>query len=464
MHVQASTRRERAALVACVVLALALRLPALWEAPWIDEVWSWGLARSLASWSDVFTPRTSNNHVLVTLWMRVLGDRADFVLYRLPSLVAGVASAALAFRCARREGTLAATCAGALVAVSFLLSAFSTEARGYSIHVAASLALFLAARAWLERRSRGALVLAWVACAAGVLAQLLFVTTFAALAAWIVVRLATRRTRLVDAALLCAVPCATFAAVWFVHARHLVNSGAPPWDGWRVVEHSMAWGIGGPVSAAFALATIVVCAAAVTARALRLARDGRDEWVFLVAITAVVPFVLVALLRGEYLAPRYFLAPLAFVLVALGSASAAAFERGGIARVVACGIVLALCAGNAMHHVAFARIGKSAYARGFALVAAAPSGSVVRVTGNQDFNVGAMVEYFQRAMPSTTRMRYVQGRSLPKDGVDWIVVDAPDLDARAQAALEVGGRRYELAGAFENYGPFGTNVAFYRRR
>lgn len=464
MQPTSSTRRERFALAACVVLALALRLPALFEAPWIDEVWSWGLALSLPSWRDVFAPKTSNNHVLVTLWMHGLGDRPDFVLYRLPSLLAGLASVALAFRCARRDGVLAATCAGALVSASFLLAVFSTEARGYAIHVAASLALFLAARAWLEERRRAALAVAWAACAIGVLAQLLFVTTFAALAVWLLVRVAGRRTSVVDALLLGGAPCANFACVWFVHARHLVNSGAPPWNGWIVVEHAMAWGLGGPARAGFALAAIVGCAAAVAWDARRLARAGRDEWVFQVAITALVPLVLVVLLRGEYVAPRYFLAPLAFVLVSLGRAGAAAFENGGVARIAACGGALALLAGNAMHHAAFARAGKSAYARGFALVAAAGPGPIVRVAGNQDFNVGAMVGYFQRSMPPATRMRHVPGKSIPKDGVDWIVVDAPDLDAEPQPVLEVGGRRYELEGAFENYGPFGTNVAFYRRR
>ena len=46
-------RVEVAAAAALVVLAAAIRVPALFDGFWIDEVWSWTLARRMTSPVDV---------------------------------------------------------------------------------------------------------------------------------------------------------------------------------------------------------------------------------------------------------------------------------------------------------------------------------------------------------------------------------------------------------------------------
>src|SRR5689334_15360215 len=83
-----------------IAVALALRIPAALQEPWIDEIWSWGLARTRAGLLDVFAIESSNSHALNTLWIRLAGDRGSFLVYRLPALVAGVACVPLAARIA----------------------------------------------------------------------------------------------------------------------------------------------------------------------------------------------------------------------------------------------------------------------------------------------------------------------------------------------------------------------------
>lgn len=74
-----------------LLVAALLRGQAVTDGFWFDEVWScWNLDK-LASWSDVFLGlEHDNNHQLCTLWMYMLGDQDNWVLYRIPSLLVGL--------------------------------------------------------------------------------------------------------------------------------------------------------------------------------------------------------------------------------------------------------------------------------------------------------------------------------------------------------------------------------------
>src|SRR5262245_31722885 len=76
---------------------------------WFDEVWSLQLVRERGhSFADVFTNiKHSNNHHLCSLWMRLVGQNASSLVYRLPSVLGSIGTIVLAGLIGLRESRLA---------------------------------------------------------------------------------------------------------------------------------------------------------------------------------------------------------------------------------------------------------------------------------------------------------------------------------------------------------------------
>ena len=65
---------------------------------WMDEIWSLVVfCPRVKSSLDVLTLHHDNNHYLITLWMYLLGPlEKNWIVYRVPSIVAGIGTVALA--------------------------------------------------------------------------------------------------------------------------------------------------------------------------------------------------------------------------------------------------------------------------------------------------------------------------------------------------------------------------------
>src|SRR5205814_3969155 len=97
---------------------------------------------------------------LNTLYLYLLPDSGTWILYRIPSVIAGVTSVVLAASIARRAGEVGAASAAVLVGTSFLMILLASEARGYAAAIAFALLAVWAADRYLatDRRVWGALV------------------------------------------------------------------------------------------------------------------------------------------------------------------------------------------------------------------------------------------------------------------------------------------------------------------
>ena len=154
-----SSRLGIPALAAIVAAGAAVRLLACRGDLWLDEVWTLALLDRVHSPLGILTEmRHANNHVLNTLFAYAVGPLEHDTLYRAPAWLGGVLAIALGARLAwlgdgpirsdRRPAADAsagtrAVWAAAVLAGSYLLVLYGSEARGYSL----SLAFLLAALA-----------------------------------------------------------------------------------------------------------------------------------------------------------------------------------------------------------------------------------------------------------------------------------------------------------------------------
>ncbi|MCY2959464.1 MAG: hypothetical protein NTY35_04800 [Planctomycetota bacterium] len=454
------------AVLAATALAFALRVPALFQDPWIDEVWSWGLARSRSSILDVLTIESSNSHALNTLWIWLLGDQPTFLLYRLPSLLFGLASVPLAARIALRHGRPAAICAAWIVAVSYLSVVYATEARGYALLVLCSLLAFETAWTWLDTGDRRWLAASWACAAVGILAQTLFVVGWAAIALAVVLRIVRegRASRWGRIAAYLGVPVGLFVVWWFVNVRHVFNAGAPPWDLAAVLTETLAWSLGLPVANWSLVLGAVLAAGILVLDARLLASRGDRTWVAQVGVALVGSVATAILLRHEYLAPRYFLVPLAFWSLSLARVLGHFAEVGRAGRVQAASILVLFAAGNLAHAVPFLRVGRGAIGDLVRAMATRSDARPIVVTGNYDFNVGALLEWHRRSLPAGRELVYVPQKQLPPGGPDFAVTDHPHFESEPPTAIRIGTRSYDVVGVSRHAGPSGSDWAVYQRR
>lgn len=381
-----------------VALALAVgvlvRLLAVRGELWLDEAWSVLLVQEAGSPLGLVTKaRHDNNHILNSLWLWLVGPSAQPELQRMPSLVFAIASLVLVWRVGAQARL---GWAGAiwllLCAVSYPAIVVGTEARGYSLAMAAVIALFgLALR--LRAGSAGwrtALALAVVATV-GSLSHAVFIIAFIPVAAWLLLgRVRGRRgwsEPLVWASL--GLPIAVIAALGLFFYRGITIGGGPQAPYVQVILSALSLGFGGqelvasdPQGAALSAGLGLLVAAIAAAEAfLWLRRDGAVA--ALVVCIILAPFVAVAIERPDFILGRYFIISTLFIYLLAAQWLGRLARQGTIGSVLATVLVLGVSVGNLRHSAELVRLERSHFEEAVSamITGAARAGTQVRVGG-----------------------------------------------------------------------------------
>ena len=437
-----------------LLLALILRLPGLGTDFWLDEIWALENVGGIDSALGVFTAiHHDSNHWLISLWMYVVGQDAAFWVYRLPSLIAGVVTVLVAGRLADEQRSDRAI-AMLLVAVSFPLGFYASEARGYGVAACASLASFLCLLRWLATDDRRWLFAHWGVAGVGLLAHLSFVAVLAAEAVFLRAVRTSGRSRVSQPMLPLLGPLVVLIALIVVDLRFLQLGGGPPLDAWRLLAEVGALAVGGPVDvwwtpvlAATALAGVLLAvgAEARTAPAAE-ARSGPAglTWVFHAAVLGL-PVIGALAMRPPFFFPRYFLVSLVFVPMVLASALPRLTQS---ARYAALGLLMLL---NAWSWTEFAGTGRGQYATAMADMVHAAGGAAT-VSSDHHFRNSTVLKFYrQRVGPWAEGLAYVT-----TEGEFFIL-----SDDRAAGPAEACAR-CELVGVYRSSPLSGASWRVYR--
>ena len=468
--------------VLLLLVASALRVMGVYDDFWLDEIWSSRVSGELAYWWQVFThpsARYDNNHPLNTMLMWAQGVHPGWRLYRVPHVLAGVASVAVAAIILRRRGPLEALVGTLLVGFSYPLVFFSSEARGYALVVFFALVAFDALERYLASRGWFSNVVYVVACALGLLAHLTFVYFLAAAVAWSTMRFARERRgggfvawHLLRLHLL---PGASLALLYVVFVRHLTIGGAPTEALFDAVRNALGDLLGAEESPDLAVALILASFLLLVIN-IRTLRAGRDDlWVFLVTVV-VTPFVVVTLqiLIVEARQPimaRYFLVPFAFVLIGWSVLLSDGLRRRGVWRVASASLVVGFVALNLYHTVLFLRVGRGHYHDAVTYMATYPPGRtpppVIVISSDHPLRTGWVLSFYSRFLPPQQQMVIYDDkdptRLAPRTNGPpmWLVFHSP-LHGQPPhgAALD----QYVFDREFPHYGLSGYSWYLYRHR
>ena len=180
-------RRLVIAIFASLALgAVIVRVAGCFAPLWFDEVNTLRFAKAVSSIPDIFRVwHYDAKHHLILLWDWLVGPRAAYFVYRIPSLLAGLALPLLMYRALwRRHGKRTAALAAFFVLVSYHLIDLSCEARGYPLAMAFAAAAYALCDRFLQTGRRAPAMLFALCCIAGFLSHLTFFYVYCGLGLW----------------------------------------------------------------------------------------------------------------------------------------------------------------------------------------------------------------------------------------------------------------------------------------
>ena len=416
-----------AACVVIVALSVSLRARSALNDLWLDEIWSVELVRELHSPVEVFTKtHHDNNHYLNSLFIYFFGQRGNWPGYRIPAVVAGFGSILLAWLIGCRTDKATAFFSMLLVGFSYVMILYSSEARGYSPLIFFCFLCFLILQSFLDRPRWQAAALFSIGAILGIMSHLTFVTFLCASLLWFWIRLRREAfpvgTMVRWSAACYAAPLAFLAILYFVDVRYLQIGGGTPIGVLNGYGATLAWALGGPNL--IWLQTIIgaICVIVLIAALAVVFCRRQDDWIFFIAVIAVMPLTLSFFQHGTLHYVRYFIVALAFMLLLLGRLLGWLFDRGAIGKIVCTISCLLFVALNGWDVAALLKNGRGHISEAMHfMVDNSIQKSPVTFGGDQDFRILFVLAFYSREMMPNQPMHYYEQDQWPAMGPEWIV-------------------------------------------
>ena len=445
--------------VIIVVIGLALRLPGLMGDLGLEEIGSL---------------ETGDNHLLTGLWLRLLGPLAPSPLYRLPSLVAGVATVVMAAWVARRDGETAAIVTALLFAVSYPLVYYASEARGYAPVVFFTLAAWYCLREYADRLSRVHLLGFWTCCGLGILSHATFIEFFLAGVVWCGTHLRHSRGSLRGAtrgaAIAFALPAPFLVACyWFAPRGTGVAVGLESLPE-MVATQTLSLLLGGPAAGVGMWIVGLLAAAMALGSVVMMWRRTDDRWLVYGLAGLALPLLLWLARHADSLSPRNLLVPGAFALLAIGDLVARWMVKPAPARVAGALVMTVACSGSIVHVLELGELGRGGFEGAVQRIAPqpgmAPSVASIGVFSQRDERTEMLIHYYASRLPWPTGLSYVTERSYPVGGVDWMIsehIQGGDEDPPQDVVADFYGHQFLFEREYRSSVLTGISWRLYRR-
>lgn len=412
-----------------MLIAFWLRMMAASNQLWFDELCSVELASQMSGPLGVFTEFFyDNNHYLNTFWLYALGPNADGWLYRMPSVIAGVATVAAIFWALKPWGVVAQRIGAILMTFSYVHIHYSSEARGYALLIL----FFVLAFACLDRfhresESRYAILF-------GVFTSLAFLSHLMAIEAYMACGLwslsfqlrqnVDRRTQISRLALCHFLPVIVGAALYLVNVRYLAVGGGPRYNGFFVAVSawSLLLGAARPSLLRMACGIIsigLVASSVWTCRNSDASRANKSEaWRFFVVFLGLIPAIRL-LIPGSLIYVRYFLLQVTFGVMLLAILAAFCIKhRPNLRGPVWVLLALILCA-HIVHLERLLTYGRGDYESITETIANGSTTDQIRIASSNEQLDAPVLRYFQRQTPLSEKEIEICD---VEDRPDWLIV------------------------------------------
>jgi hypothetical protein len=274
----------------------------------------------------------------------------------------------------------------------------------------------------------------------------------------------TVRTIAVNAIKYYAVPAAFLVWLYFFYIRSMAVLGGANPTRWEAISDAALYVLGfAPLNGLRVLAVLVMVAL-VFCGIWKLFRQKRDVWVFFASVIFIAPALVIVLWQPRYLYFRYFTICFPFFYLLLAYVFAGWFEKPGKVKFLPLVFVASITAGHAVKIANLFHYGRGHYRQALEDMAAATQGSVIRISSNQDFKNGTLVDFYALFLPSSKHVDYIPRSRRDQETPEWFIICCDDPAFPAYPGVEVGHiGKYDLFGSYSYCGSSGWCWFVYHR-
>ena len=456
--------------VVALLIGTFLRMLATGGELWLDELWSLLHVSTTTDPVDIFTKiKHDNTHILNSLWMWgcLWVQQSNPLILRLPSLACGIVILYLLLKLARSEERSTNTIWLVLVAFSYPLTLYCTEARGYSLTLlCASIGYLSLLRLLRDPSDNKAIAAFGGAGVVGCLSHAIFVLFLAPSLVWLTWRALTSPLRensrsLIRYGMLPPILSATILTCTFYRGMEI--GGAPLLPYLEVAATTISVSFGGAAlssinadvtgwSLFFVISLVTVCCIELIA----WIRSG-DPRATLITLILITPWVAVAVLQPHFILPRYFIIQLFFAYLVAARFLVRLATQGRFGSIVCIVLMIAYLAGNLLHTYQLIDRGRSHFVEIFTSLK--DSAGIVTVGGDQDFQNSLRLAYTDI---SATELSYINSYRTSTTAPRFIIRESIDAYEEFPETFTAPlGDRYQKLKAYRAPLLNGSNVYVY---
>jgi hypothetical protein len=171
----------------------------------------------------------------------------------------------------------------------------------------------------------------------------------------------------------------------------------------------------------------------------------------------------IATLRPDVLAMRYFLIGSVFTLLLAAFVLAQALRAGGASRAVALAALAVFLAGNGLHTMRFLEHGRGGFLAALHTMAERTQGERIVVGSDHDFRTGTVLRFYAPHLPASQTLDYRPRGRWPRGGPEWLILHRKERPTEPRERLVLGsGERFRLVAEFDHAAISGFYWALYR--
>ena len=435
-------------LAALVAFAAMVRIIAAHNDLWLDEIISLQIAKAVKTpWQIFSAVHSDNNHHLNTLYLYFVRAQDSAPVYRYLSLLWGVALVPAGYWLLARRSRVEAVILAGLLACSYPLIHFSSEARGYSGALFGSMLACAALTRWMAEtgESRRSFFLGLTYGMAMVVAILSHLT---ACLVWLPLTLGSllvllerpgRMKWLLRWAGVNLLPAFVLAALYFFDLRFLTELGGQPMTVLHGLGRMLALAIGWPAKDAATVCVVLVPLIGLTIWQLTAESKAKEPLAILLALIYLVPLACMLLLQPAFFSPRYFLVVVPFFYVPLAMLLARLVERR-TGQLALAGLLMLFVTGQTYLYATFVRVGRGQFTAAIEYMLAHNSSTQLSLSSNQDFRSSVELSYFAPRLLHDRHLVYVPRDRQGSAPTDWFILHQEGYEASGPATLKQPGQ------------------------
>lgn len=467
--------------VLCVALGVWLRYRGALGELWLDEIWSLNFATThMNVWHEAFWKIIhDNNHPLNTLWLFLAGpDKAAWFL-RLPAIVAGGLSIAVAGWIMDKNGAAPMLSAMLLMAVLYPLVHFGSEARGYGLMILFLLIAFGA----VERARDNPAAMKWLFAVAVTLGTWSHLSILP-IAFFLAVAYAYTHWRdhggfwsAIQATLSFCTPVTAGLSVVLAGIYAGYKDQMFDWYGGRAtdcpeigcfsaaLDELIGYTLGGittvPPGLLAGLSVILIAGAVVWLSVLRHPRAALYAFAFF-----GVSGLYIALGQPNVPYGRYFIGLFALVPLLLADVIGAMRQQGRLCHRMGIGVLLVLVGVSLWTTVPFSRDGRGHYRAAFDLIAREATAQPQAIGTDMVFRTQTLFSHAAMRKGLDFKATYIPAPSIATAKPDWFVGILPQKNGMPSGRCfrnDNGRVAYGLVQVFKYWGVAGIDIGVYKR-